>query len=203
MKDMTVAWITEKGSPLPTLFERVGLKGSLTPPCHQAADVQTPVGVQVVHHPIIALHTWQAVISLCEMHHEIRRLAGGTHGPGQLACGHRQRVDEDARTVAAVCMFASLTPAGLGGLGRSFALKHLHTSFFVAAHYQTTVLVGLKRLDVKLAHSVGFGIKVLIVALQPVCTLMGLQIDVLQDTPDARATEGIGVEGLKQGGDDL
>jgi len=47
-------------------------------------------------------------------------------------------------------MFASLTPAGLGGLGRSFALKHLHTSFFVAAHYQTTVLVGLKRLDVKL-----------------------------------------------------
>src|SRR5436190_7330087 len=34
-------------------------------------------------------------------------------------------------------------------------------------------------------------------------TLMGLQIDVVPDTPDARAADGIGVEGLKQGGDDL
>src|SRR5881397_980032 len=115
MKDMTVAGITEKGSALHTLFQLVGLKGYLTPLRHQAADVQTPVSVQVVHHPIIALHTWQAVISLFEMHHKISRLAGGTHGPGQLACGHRQRVDEDARAVADVLMFASLAPAGLGG----------------------------------------------------------------------------------------
>ena len=100
-------------------------------------------------------------------------------------------------------MFASLAPAGLGGFGGGFALKHLHTGFFIAANHQAAVLVGLKCLSVKLANGVGFGIKVLIVAIQPVLTLMGLQIDVLQDTPDARATDGIGVEGLKQGGDDL
>ena len=203
MKDMTVAWSTEKGSALPTLFQLVRLKGDLTPPRHQAADVQTPVGVQVIHHPIIALHTWSALLRLFEMPHKIRRLAGGPHGPGQLACGHRQRVDEDARAVADVLRFASLAPAGLGRFGGGFAFQDLPTGFFIAAHHQTTVLVGLKRLGVQLANGVGFGIKVLIVALQPVRTLMGLQIEVLQDTPEARAADGIRVEGLKPGGDEL
>ena len=61
MKDMTVAGIAQKGPALHSFFELVGLKGHLAPPGHQAADVQAPVGVQVVHHPVVALHTRQAV----------------------------------------------------------------------------------------------------------------------------------------------
>jgi hypothetical protein len=45
MKDMAVAWIAQKGSALRSLFERVGLKRHLAPASHQAADIQTPVGV--------------------------------------------------------------------------------------------------------------------------------------------------------------
>src|SRR5437870_13576255 len=56
MKDMAVAWITQEGTALHTCFELLRFKGYLAPPSHQAADVQTPVGVQVVHDPIITLH---------------------------------------------------------------------------------------------------------------------------------------------------
>jgi hypothetical protein len=41
MKDMAVAWFAQKGPALNTLFQLVGLKGYLTPPRHQAADLQT------------------------------------------------------------------------------------------------------------------------------------------------------------------
>jgi len=45
MKDMAVAWIAQKGSALRSLFELVGRKRHLAPARHQAADIQTPVGV--------------------------------------------------------------------------------------------------------------------------------------------------------------
>src|SRR3954469_12384245 len=45
MKDMAVAWIPQEGAALSTFFELLRFKGHLAPPSHQAADVQTPVGV--------------------------------------------------------------------------------------------------------------------------------------------------------------
>ena len=45
MKHMAVAGIGQKGPALRSGFELMGRKGHLAPPSHQAADVQTPVGV--------------------------------------------------------------------------------------------------------------------------------------------------------------
>ena len=123
-------------------------------------------------------------ISLLEMRHKVSGLTGGPDGPSNLAGGHRQSVDQDAGAVADVLMFASLALAWLGRFSGRFALKHLHAGFFIAADHQTALLVGLERLGVQLADSVGFGIKLFIMAIQPVCTLVGLEINVLQDTPD-------------------
>src|SRR5216683_7901862 len=50
MEDMTVAGITQKGPALRPLFELVGLERHHAPACYQATDVQTPVGVEVIHH---------------------------------------------------------------------------------------------------------------------------------------------------------
>ena len=78
MKDMTVAGVAQKGPALWSLFELMGLKGHRAPVGHQAADVQTPVGVQVVHHPVITRHAGQALIRLLEMGHEIGGGAGAS-----------------------------------------------------------------------------------------------------------------------------
>src|SRR5947199_3274329 len=116
------------------------------------------------------------------MGQEVRRLAYRTDGPGNLAGGHCQRIDQHARPVSDVLMFSSLTPARLGRFGSGFASMHLHAGFSIAANYQTALLVELKRLGVELADGVGFGIKVLVVTVEPVLTCVGLEIDVLQDT---------------------
>jgi len=74
-------------------------------------------------------------------------------------------------------MFTPFAPARLGRFGGCVALEHLPAGLFVAAHHQAALLIGLDRLGIQLANSVGFGIKVLIVAMQPVRTLVGLEIN--------------------------
>src|SRR6266849_606397 len=56
MKDMAVAGIAQESPALRSLCERVGLKRHLAPARDQAANVQTPVGIYVVHHPVITRH---------------------------------------------------------------------------------------------------------------------------------------------------
>src|SRR6266704_5364557 len=69
MKDMAVAGIAQKSSALQSLVERVGLKRHLAPACDQAANVQTPGGIEVVHHPVITRHAGQALVRLLKMGH--------------------------------------------------------------------------------------------------------------------------------------
>jgi hypothetical protein len=93
----------------------------------------------MVHDPIIMVHTGQTLRGLCEMGHEIDGLTGAPYRPGNLACRHGQRVEEDARAMTQVCMFSAFTPAWLGGFGGRFALEHLHAGFFIAADHQTAL----------------------------------------------------------------
>ena len=99
---------------------------------------------------------------------KVRRLPRGPQGPGNVARGHGQRVDQHPGATAAVRVFTSLAPAGLRRFGGRFALKHLHTSFFIAADDQAALLIGLQRLDVELANRAGFRIEMLIVTVEPV-----------------------------------
>src|SRR2546428_8819292 len=81
MKNMAMARITQEGTALHSFFELHRFKGHLAPLSHQAADVQTPVGVQVVHHPIIMGHAWQVLIRPLDMRHEIVGLPDAPDGP--------------------------------------------------------------------------------------------------------------------------
>src|SRR2546426_316687 len=119
------------------------------------------------------------------MGHEIRGFAGTPNGPSNLASGYGQGVDQHPRAVADVLMFASLTPPRLGRFGRYFAFEDLHARFFIAADHQTALLIEGQRLGVQLTDGVGFGSKVLVVAMKPIRTFVRLKIDVVQDPPDA------------------
>jgi hypothetical protein len=185
MKDMTVIRVAQKGPALRSLLKRMGLKGHLAPVGHHAADVQTPVGVSVVHHPVITRHAGQVLLCLFEMGHAIGGRAGASQGPGHLAGGYGQSIDQHARAVANVCMVASLATARLGRLGGGCACEHVHAGFLVAADQHTVLLGGHKRFGIPLTDMVGFDIKVLIVAVEPVRTLVGFEINVLKETPEA------------------
>ena len=56
MKHVPVRRITQKRPAFCLPGQLLGLKGHLAPPGHEAADLQAPVGVEIVHDPIVALH---------------------------------------------------------------------------------------------------------------------------------------------------
>ena len=203
MQDMAMSGVAQKGPALWSLLQCMGLKGHCAPVGHQAADVQTPMGIQVVHHPVITRHAGQVVIRLFEMGYEIGGGAGRPDAPRNLAGGDSQRIDQYACTMTNVCMFASLATARRGRFGGGFTFEHLHAGFLVTADQQTVLLVGGKRVGIQLTDSVGFDLKVLIVAVEPVRTLVGFEINVVQDTPDAGAADRLGVQSLQSGGHDL
>src|SRR5262249_36994333 len=132
------------------------------------------------------------------MGHKICGLARGPDRPGNLPGGHGQRVVQDSCTTTTIFMLTALSPPRLSRLGGGFALQHLHASFFITADHQAALLVGRKRFDVQLTNGGGLGLKVLIVAVQPVFTLVRLEIDIVQDTPEAGAAEWGGGGSLEQ-----
>ena len=204
-RDMTHvarAWITEKRPALAPRLQLLRLKSPLAPARHAATDLQTPVGIQMVPDPVITLPPWPALLRLLEVGHKVGRFSGGTAGPGRPARGHGQRVAQHPRAVADVLVCTSLASAGLGRGGWCFALKHLPAGLCIAADHHAALVIYCQRVAVELAHLVGFRRKVRIVAVEPVRTLVGLQIDVLQEAPDARAAARIGVEVVQQGLDD-
>jgi hypothetical protein len=181
---MAVGRVTEKGPALPPLFEVVWLKRDFTPAGHQTTDLQTPVGVQVVHDPIIAFHPGEESIGAFEMGHKVRYLAGLTDAPGDLTRSHGQRVDQYPSAMANVFMFPPFPPALLGGFGRGFALQDLHAGLFITADHQAALLIERSRLGVELTDVMGFGIEIVIVAIEPVLTLMRLEINLLENATD-------------------
>ena len=110
---------------------------------------------------------------------EVRALPGGPEGPSDLPGGPDQRVDQHAGAVANVLRLASFTFAGLGRFGRGGALEHWHASFFIATDHHAALLISPQRLDVELADGVGCRRERLGVALEPLLTLVRLQLDLL------------------------
>jgi hypothetical protein len=143
------------------------------------------VGVQIIHDPIITLHAGEVLIRLVEVGNKICGCACRPQAPGDVPGGHGQRVDEHARAMANVLVFTTLALPRLGRLRRRCALQHLHTGLFIAADQQPALLVGLQGFHIQLANGLRLGIKVLVMTVEPVCTFMRLEIDLVQDTPDA------------------
>src|SRR5262249_45678469 len=81
--------------------------------------------------------------------------------------------------------------AWLDGLGGITTLQSLHPCFFIRADDETPFLVKAQRLEIELTDILGLGLKVGIVAVEPVHAPMGLEVGLLQDAPEARATDGL------------
>jgi hypothetical protein len=185
MQPVARTWITPKRPALGARFELFGRTRHLAPTRPQATDVQAPVGLQVIHAPIITLHPRQALVSLLEMSNQVGGLPGGTDGPGHLPCGHGQRVDQHWGTMTHVLVCTPLASPRWCRLGGRLALQHWPAGFCIAADHPTAWLIALQRRDVEWANRVGVGLAVLVMALVPVRTLVRLAIDVVQDAPDA------------------
>lgn len=58
MQYMLMRRIAQERAPLHPSLESLGDEGEIAPRCHDAADLQAPVRMEIVDHPVIVLHGW-------------------------------------------------------------------------------------------------------------------------------------------------
>ena len=92
--------------------------------------------------------------------------------------------------------------ARLYGLGGKAALQNLHPRFFIRADDEAAFLVEVQRLAIELADRLRLGLKVRSVAVEPVRAPMRLEVGLLQNAPDAGATQALQPL-LPEGGDQV
>ena len=109
--------------------------------CEEFANLQTPMGVQVVENPMAALLVGKRRRDMGQMGGEID--AGACHAqvPDDLAGGDDERGDQATGAVADVFVLRFFGFARLGQNRGILSLKDLHTGFFVRADDQLTVLM--------------------------------------------------------------
>src|SRR5215469_1106849 len=71
VEHMLMARITQECSPLHTAAEVVDHKGHLAPLGDYTADLEAPVGVEVIHHPVVTRHGWPLLDNMDPMGGEI------------------------------------------------------------------------------------------------------------------------------------
>lgn len=151
------------------------------------ANVQAPMGVQVVEDPMAALLVGELRRDVGQMGSEID--AGARHAqiPHDLAGGDDERGDQATGAVADVFVFASFGFARFDQDRGMFSLKDLHAGFFVGADDQLAMLMQDRSLDIQLADVLGLGVEVGIVAVEPIDAAMRFDVGGIQDTPDGGA----------------
>lgn len=164
VEDMLVVGIGEKGASLLASLERLRIDGEVAKAANGLADIETPVGVEIVEDPVVAFHLGQFVDDMSEVCGEV--LAGSRHAkvPNHLAGGNDERTDQCPRAVADVFVFAPLRLAGLRRLRGILALENLHPGLLVGADHQSSLLVELRRLDVKARDGFGLGLEIGVMA---------------------------------------
>ncbi len=70
----------------------------------------------------------------------------------------------------------------------------LHTGLLIAAQDPSALLVEAWGVEVQRADVLRLGVEVWIVTVQPVDTLVRLQVDLIQDTPDRGSTRAWGLK---------
>jgi hypothetical protein len=193
MPPVTMTGITQKRPTRGPRCACLGGKRHRAPAGYQTADRQTPVGVPVVHDPVITFPPRHALLRLREMRHKVGGLPRRTARPDQLPGGHGPRVEQYPGATADVCVFASLAPARLCGFAWCFALQHWPAGFCLAADHQPLWLVIVQRAPVERANGVGVGRQRLGMTRQPGRTLVRFESDVWQEAPEAGAAERLGV----------
>jgi hypothetical protein len=151
------------------------------------ADVQAPMGVQVIEDPMAALLVGQLRRDMGQMGSEID--AGACHAqvPQDLASGDDERGNQATDAVADVFVFASFGFARFDQDRGMFSLEDLHAGFFVGANDQLAMLIQDGSLDIQLADVLSLGVEVGIVAVEPIDAAMGFDVGGIQDTPDGGA----------------
>lgn len=187
VEDMLVFGIGQEGASLLAVAQVFFVEGQAVEFGEEFANLQAPMGVQVVEDPMAARVVGELRRDMSQMGGEIDARACHAQVPHDLAGGDDKRSDQATSAVADVFVFPLFGFARLDQNRGMFALEDLHAGFFVRADDQLALLIEDGSLDVQLANVLGLGVEVGIVAVEPIDTAMGFEVGRIQDTPDGGA----------------
>ncbi len=201
MKNMLVLGIGQEVASLFAVAQVFLVKGQAVEFCQEFANLQAPMGVQVVENPMAALEVGKSRRDMGQMGGEIDAGASHAQVPNDLAGGDDERGDQATGAVADIFVFTFFGFAWLGQNRGMFSLQDLHAGFFVRADDQLALLMQDGSLDVQLADVLSLGVEVGIVAVEPIDAAMGFDVSRIQDTPDSAARHcfvGVAVDQLSR-----
>jgi hypothetical protein len=67
VKHMLMAWIAEESPSLCASTQVLSHKGYLAPLGYQTAQVEAPVSIEIIHHPVVTVHLWQLRDHMAQM----------------------------------------------------------------------------------------------------------------------------------------
>jgi len=86
--DRLMGRIAQESTPLPTAVEVLRYTGHVAPLGHQPADREAPVGLEIIHDPVVALHSRELLEDMGPMRGEVLPGAWRTQMPDDLARGN-------------------------------------------------------------------------------------------------------------------
>ena len=87
---MFMGRITEERAPLGASVQGLGGEGERTPWGHETADLETPMGIEIIDDPIVALHSGQLAYDVGQMCGPIRTGAGLAQMPHEVSRRHHE-----------------------------------------------------------------------------------------------------------------
>jgi hypothetical protein len=139
MAHRLMGWSAQTCPSLPPLAEVLGYTGPIAPASHQAADVETPMGSEILHHPVIALHIGELLDHGGQMGGTIGTGTSLAQSPPDLTRGHHKRGEQRPHPMSHVLVRAFLRFPWGNGRGGICALEKLPTGLFIGADDHTTL----------------------------------------------------------------
>ncbi len=140
VEDMLMGRIAQEGTPLHTALEVLHDKGDVAPLGDPPADREAPVGIEVIHHPIVALHGGKLPDDGDQRRGEVLTGARLAQIPEDLTRGDDKRGDQGPHPMPDVLVRAFFRCARCQRLCGGSALQNLHAGLCIAAHDHTALL---------------------------------------------------------------
>ena len=140
MEDMLMRRIAQERPPLGTSAQSLRTAWHAAPLGDQAADGEAPVGIEIIHHPVVALHSRELLDNGGQMRGKVLTGTRLAQMPDDVSRGDDKRGDQGSHPMPDVLVLAFLRfPRGYG-LRRELPLQNLHARLFIGADDHTTLL---------------------------------------------------------------
>jgi hypothetical protein len=127
---MSLAWIAQEGSSLHAAAQVSGHRRDRTPRRHAATDREAPMGLERIHHPIVAPHGRQLGHHVSQRGGKIGTGAGLPDLPHDRPGRDHKRSDQRPDTMPDILVGALLGFPRHHRLGGVCAVQHLPTGLF-------------------------------------------------------------------------